>query len=169
MVGCDLGDRLVRPLGDQPVGGGDALRGEERRARVGDDRRPAEELRPTRQRLCGVDRAVDEQPRRRAVPLREDFRAVLFEQPVPAAPDELVELAGRPGRHPVAERLCALHQERLRADAVPLDDREEHRPPALVAEPGEALQQRHSTGSTKTSISPPHGSPTSQAISSVMP
>ena len=39
----------------------------------------------------------------------------------------------------------------------------------LVVEAGKALEQRHSTGSTNTSISPPQGSPTSQAISSVIP
>ena len=37
------------------------------------------------------------------------------------------------------------------------------------AELGEAMQEAHSTGSTKTSISPPQGRPTFHAMSSVIP
>ena len=42
-------------------------------ARVGDDRRPAEQLRGGAERFGGVDSAVDEQARRRAVDLGEDL------------------------------------------------------------------------------------------------
>ena len=65
-------------------------------ARVGDDRRPAEELDAPAERLGGVHGAVDEDARRRPVPLREDLRAVLErQQGVPASPDQLVELPDR--------------------------------------------------------------------------
>ena len=39
----------------------------------------------------------------------------------------------------------------------------------VSGEARETVEKRHSTGSTNTSISPPHGRPTSHAISSVIP
>ena len=139
-------------------------------ARVGDDRRPAEQLRGPAERLGGVDRAVDDEARRRPVPLGEHLQvAVEREQLVAAAANELVELRGRLLRHTAADVLAGLEHELLPADAVALDDGEEDAALAGGAELGEAVEQAHSTGSTKTSISPPQGRPTFQAMSSVMP
>ena len=65
--------------------------------------------------------------------------------------------------------LAGLEHELLGADAVALDDGEEDAALAGGPELGETVQQAHSTGSTKTSISPPQGRPTFQAMSSVIP
>ena len=138
---------------------------------ISDDRRPAKQLRGGAQRLRRVDRAVDEQPRRRAVPLGEDLRPVRLHETVAAAAHDLVELLQHAGGHAVADRLAALDDKRLRADAVSLDDCEEDGPPATRAERDEPTDEScaHSTSSTKTSISPPQGSPTDHARSSEMP
>ena len=42
-------------------------------------------------------------------------------------------------------------------------------PERFVDDAAELVERAHSSGSTKTSISPPHGRPTSIAMSSVMP
>ena len=122
------------------------------------------------ERLRRVDRAVDEEARRRPVPLREHLRlAVELEQGVAAAPHELLELAGRLGRHAAAEALTRLEHELLATDAIARDDGEEDASLTRGAQLREPLEQAHSTASTNTSISPPHGRPTPQAISSVIP
>ena len=72
---------------------GNPLGRQERRARIGDDRRPAEQLCRTAERLRGVDRAVDEQARRGPVPLREHLRPVVeLEQLVAPSTHDLVEV-----------------------------------------------------------------------------
>ncbi len=169
VVRCDLGDRFVRPLGDQLIGRGDPLGREERRAGVGDDCRPAEQLRSARERLRRVDRPIDEEAWRRAVPLGEHLGAVGLDEPAAPAADQLVELGERLLGDAVAECLGTLDDEGLGADTVALDDGEEHGAPALLTKLRESPDETHSTASTKTSISPPQGRPTLQAKSSVMP
>src|SRR5436190_221289 len=168
MVGGNLVERLLRPFDDQPIGTRDPLGGGELGARVGNDRSPAQQLRRAAQRFGGVDRSVDDEPRRWAVPLCEDLRAVVeLEQAVPATPEDLVELPERLARDAVPELLASLDDEPLRARSRPLDDGEQHRASTGAGELGEPLD--HSTRSTNTSISPPQGRPTSQASSSLIP
>ena len=81
------------------------------RPRVGDDRPPAEELRRATESLRRVDRAVDEEPRRRRHDVRED-RAVLQLDDVTAAPP--------------ARRLLELRIVEPLADSLAGDDRERH-------------------------------------------
>ena len=169
VVGLDLVERLLRPLRDQPIRGRDPLRGEERGARVGDDRRPTEQLHAATQSLRCVDRAVDEDARRRAVPLGEHPRALHVEQVVPAAAHEFGELIDRAVRDTAADVLARLQHEQLRPDAVTLDDREDDAALLRRLQGCEPSNEAHSTASTKTSISPPHGSPTDQARSSEIP
>ena len=77
----------------------------ELRPRVRDDDAPAEELRGTTERLRRVDRAVDEEPRRRPVPLHEHLRAVLErEQLVAPAADRARRTARTPPRAPSPTR-----------------------------------------------------------------
>ena len=95
VVGRDLCERLLRPGDDQLVGARDPLARRELGTRVGDDRRPAEQLRRRRERLRGVDRAVDQQARRRAVHLGEDLPALQLEHPVARAADQLVRVGSR--------------------------------------------------------------------------
>ena len=122
-----------------------------------------------RERLGGVDGSVHEQAGRRAVPLGEHLPAVHLDDPVPAAADELVELVESRRGNAVADRLAAFDDERLRPRAVTLDDREEDGAAAALPEPGELRDELHSTASTNTSISPPQGSPTDHARSSLIP
>ena len=51
----------------------------------------------------------------------------------------------------------------------PADDGEDDGAAALLDDPVQLGVDAHSSGSTKTSISPPHGSPMPSAMSSVMP
>src|ERR687891_393732 len=155
----DLRHRVVRPRDDELVGRGNAFRGRELPPRVGDDRLPAEQLRATAERLGGVDRAVDEEARRRPVPLAEDLRAVVERQHAgPPPPKDLVGLRSRL-LVPLADALAGLEHEQLRADAVALDDGEQDSALARLVEVGEAFDELHSTRSTNTSISPPQGRP----------
>jgi len=59
--------------------------------------------------------------------------------------------------------------EELRSGAGALEDGEKHSALVRVREREEPFGQVHSRGSTKTSISPPHGSPMPSASSSEMP
>ena len=77
---------------------------------------------------------------------------------------ERCELSGA-----VADRRAVLAHEQLRADLGSGDDGEDHCPSALLDDAAPVLEDGHSSGSTKTSISPPQGIPTSSAMSSVMP
>ena len=170
VIGDDLRERLLRPLLDQEIGRRHSLASEEHGPRVADDRAPADQLRRLRERLGRVDGAVDEDARRRPVPLGEDLHvAVQREQLVAAAAHELVELARRLGGHAAAEPLTGLEHELLAADALAFDDGEENAALTRGAQLRQPAEQAHSTASTKTSISPPHGSPTPHAISSVIP
>ena len=99
----------------------------------------------------------------------EDGAPVELEQTAAAAADQL---AGERGQvlGAVAEPLAALQHEQLAPAAVAVQHREQHR--VLVG-----LERLRAAGrrapsscvSTRTSISPPHGSPTSNASSSAMP
>ena len=80
-----------------------------------------------------------------------------------------VRLAERYLRHAVAVALAALQHERVRADAIALDHREEHCALLALHRLQQTVDSCHSSRSTNTSISPPHGSPTSQASSSAIP
>ena len=119
-----------------------------------------------RERLGGVDGAVDEQPRRRAVDLGEDRAALELDRPAARAADQLGRVR-RQLRRAVADRLASLDDEQLRPEPLPFDDREDDGAAAVALE----LQQPrdHGRRSTKTSISPPQGSPTAQASSSLIP
>ena len=94
MVGCDLGERLLRPGDDQLVGARDPLPRCELGTGVGDDRRPAEQVRRRGERLGRVDRAVDQQSGRRPVHLGEDLPALELEHPVARAADQLLRVGG---------------------------------------------------------------------------
>ena len=65
--------------------------------------------------------------------------------------------------------LAALQHERVRAEAIPLDHREEDSALLALHRLQQPVDSCHSSRSTNTSISPPHGSPTSQASSSAIP
>ena len=80
-----------------------------------------------------------------------------------------MELGRRLGGDAAAETLARLEHELLCPDAVSLDHGEEHAALARGTQLREPMQEAHSTGSTKTSISPPQGSPTFHAMSSVIP
>ena len=113
VVGRDPVERFLGPLDDQLVGAGDPLGGRELRPRVGDDRRPAEQLRRAAERLGSVDGAVDEQSRRRPVDTRRRRlrRRSRARAAVAAAADQFAELARAP---PPARRrptLAALDDE----------------------------------------------------------
>ncbi len=148
---------------------GNTLGSGELRTRVGDDRPPAEEPRRGAHRLGRVDGAVDEQARRRPVDLREHAGAVELEDAVRVLADELLRLAERYLRHAVAVAFAALQHERVRAEPITLDHREEDGALLALHRLQQAVDSCHSSRSTKTSISPPHGSPTSQASSSAIP
>ncbi len=168
VVGLDLGERLVRPGDDQLVRGGYALAGGELRAGVRDDGRPSEELRCGAERLRRVDRAVDEEARRRAVPLREHARTVELEQAVSASSQNRVRMCCELGWS-VADRLAAFDDEELPAGVVALEHREEDGS-RVLRQRGQAFEKvAHVTFSRKTSISPPQGRPTLHAWSSEMP
>ena len=71
--------------------------------------------------------------------------------------------------HAVAVALAALEDERVRAERLALDHCEEHCALLALHRLQQAVDSCHSSRSTNTSISPPHGSPTSQASSSAIP
>ena len=105
------------------------------------------------QRLGGVDRAEDEQPRRRPEHVREDASPVELDDARMPAAQQLVGL-----------RVLALDHEPLRAvSRSGEDDR------APIAESASRESSSGSASRTNTSISPPHGSPTSNAWSSEIP
>ena len=139
--GLDLRDRLVGPEQQELVGARDSLGRREARPRVGDDRSPAEELRCAAQRLCRVDRAVDEEPRRRRLDVREN-RAALQLDDVTAAPPArgLLQLGIV---QPLADPLAGDHRERhlrpLRVDELLDEDVD-------LAAAGQADPERHLVG-----------------------
>ena len=67
----------------------------------------------------------------------------------------------------VAVHLAALDDEQLRPEPLPLDNGENDGAAAVALELEQSLD--HGRRSTKTSISPPQGSPTAQASSSLIP
>ena len=73
-VEVQLGQRVLGPRPHDPVGAREPLRRREGRARVDDDRVPADELRGCAERLGRVDGAEDDEPRRRPVHLGIDPR-----------------------------------------------------------------------------------------------
>src|SRR6185503_13946059 len=127
-----------------------------------DDRRPAEQVRGRRERLRGVDRAVDQQTGRWGVHLGEDLPALELDDAVARTADQLVRV-GSELRRPVADRVAALDDEQLRPDPVTLDHGQDDPAASLALEGQQALY--HGRRSTNTSISPPQGSPTAQACS----
>src|SRR5438105_1428082 len=72
-------------------------------------------------------------------------------------------------RRAVAHGRPVLPHEQLGADPLAGDDGEHDGAVAGLDDPAQLVEQIHSSGSTKMSISPPHGSPTSRAMSSVIP
>ena len=133
--------------GEQLVGARHPLARREARARVGDDRPPAEQLRGAAERLGGVDGAVDEEARRRREDVGEDLS----------------------GSSSVEQRGCgrAGAPSRSSSGIVELARRRPRRRRRVsVTSPRLAGL---GSSSTKTSISPPHGRPISNAISSVIP
>ena len=76
VIGLYLLKRFLGPGDDDLVGMGEPLAGREARPRVGDDRAPADVARCSAERVGRVDRAVDEQARRRAEHIREQAPAV---------------------------------------------------------------------------------------------
>ncbi len=83
--------------------------------------------------------------------------------------DQLVRLRDRLVRHAVSDLLAALEHERVRAERLAFDDGEQDGALLAVDDLEQAVRDAHSSGSTKTSISPPQGRPTSHASSSPMP
>ena len=166
-VGRDLRERLVGPFDDDLVGARHALAASRTRPRIDADRVPADSLRGGAERLAGVDGADDDQARRRAEHLREDPRAPVLELAV--APDirrqrrqRRAERRRRPRRGRAARAACC-------PTRVALEHGEEHGPLLAVGELEQRLGEAQSSRSRKTSISPPHGSPTPSACSSEMP
>ena len=100
---------------------------------------------PRTERLGGVDGAVDEEARRRNEDVGEDRPAFLLEH-----------VSCGHGARAACSRAGVVE---LRPDVRAGDDGQRHVRLLLVAR----------AASTNTSISPPHGSPTPNAISSVMP
>ena len=109
------------------------------------------------------------QPWRWAVHVREHLRAADVEDAVPVLPDQLVRARQRILGDPVADTLAALEHEHVCTEPFTLDHREEHGALAPLDRLEQPVDGAHSSASTKTSISPPHGKPTSQASSSAMP
>jgi hypothetical protein len=166
VVGREPCERDVGPLDEELVRARDPLPGREGGARVDAGRVPAEQLRRSAERLGQVDRADDDEPRRRAVELGEDPHPLVLLHPVPAQARRERRERGRR----VADRLVPVEQdEQLGARARPLDDGEEDGPLVGVRELEQPVGDAHSKRSTKTSISPPQGSPTPKASSSEMP
>jgi hypothetical protein len=83
-------ERLLRPRDDQLVGARNALRRRELRARIGDDRAPAQRLRRGAQCLSGVDGAVDKQAGRRAEHIGEQSLPLDLDDAAVATANELV-------------------------------------------------------------------------------
>ena len=142
--GRDLRERLLRPLDDELVRGRDPLARRELRARVRHDRVPAEELRAPAHRLGRVDGAVDEEARRRPVPLGEHLRAVRRARGAGCA---RAGSARRTARPPRRARRRPARRTRRRAPSCPTPSPsiagEEH--PALLgrAELGESVDEPH--------------------------
>jgi len=168
VVGLDLGQRLLRPRGDQLVGAGKTRLGGEHRPRVGDDRAPADELRRLTKRFGGVNSAINHQPGRRSVHLREYSPSVDVEQTVAAPTDHVSRKLFQIRWDLIAT--AGLQPQELGAGIRSFDDRQQD---AALTGGGELRQPGqqwlHGSRSRKTSISPPHGSPTSQPWSSAMP
>src|SRR5436190_2195358 len=163
-----LGERLLRPGDDDLVGARHPLAGREARTRVCHDRRPAEELGPAAKRFRGVHRPVHDEARRRPVHVGEHLQPVRLHDVAAAAPQrgrrQLRQLRRR-----LAQGAAVLEHEQLRAHALALHDGEDDGALARLDHTPQLLEQHHSSGSTKTSISPPQGRPISSAMSSVIP
>src|SRR6185436_12016340 len=101
-----------------------------------------------------------------SVDLGEHLAAGQLERPVASAADQLVRVLGEL-RRAVADRLAALEDEQLGAERLPFDDGEDDAAATLALEPQQPFDQGRR--STKTSISPPQGSPTAHASSSEIP
>ena len=169
VVGSHARERLLRPGDDQLVRAGDAFGRGELAARVREDRAPADCPGGGAERLSGVDGAVDEQPRRRAVHLGEDPRpAVEVEQGVAAAPQHLVHAFAQPARA-LADGLAALEDEQLAAEPVPSTTVKRTARSWRSMTDLSRSSSAASGSSTNTSISPPQGSPTAKASSSEIP
>ncbi len=121
---CSSGQRVLGPRPDDPVGARQALGRREGRARVDDDRVPADQLRGGAERLGGVDGAEDDEPRRRPVHLGVDPVALALEQAVP------LDVRGERGqlRRPVADGLARVEEdEQLGSRVLALEHREADR------------------------------------------
>ena len=130
---------------------------------------PAEELRAAAHRLGGVDGAVDEEARRRAVATRRRpssrrrARATGCDHGGSARRNCATARRARrrPARRPRARAPSSRpRRRRCREDDAALLRR---------AELQQSRESRLTRRSTKTSISPPQGSPTAQASSSLIP
>jgi len=167
-VGLDLAKRVGWPGDDDLVGARQALAGRETGTCIGDDSRPAELFRRGAERLRGVDGPEHEEPRRRREDVGEDAPAVVLEHPAAPTREQLGHLL-RELRRPLAEGRAVRPDEQLRPQRFPFDHGEDHGGVAVLDHPLELGKETHSSGSTKTSISPPQGSPTLKASSSAMP
>ena len=110
-VQLSLRHGLVWPEEKELVGAGDSLGRGEARPGVGDQRPPAEELRGATEGFCRVDRAVDEEPRRRGIDVGENRAAGQLDD-VTAAP--------------APRRLLQLRIMQPLADSLARDDDERH-------------------------------------------
>src|SRR5947199_249473 len=106
--------------------------------------------------------------RRRAEDVRE-HRPLRLLDDVTAAPAKRLGCELRELGRAVARGRAVLADEQLRADLVPGHHRQHDGATAGLDDATQLREKPHSSTSTKTSISPPHGSPTSSAMSSVIP
>jgi hypothetical protein len=160
LVEPDPFEDLVRPADEQLVGARDPLARGQGRSGIGDHGPPAEPARERAKRLGYVDGAQDDELRRWAEDLDEDLPPLVLDEAGPRAVRQL--------RRSVAHHLAA-DDERLRAERLPLHDRQQHCPLLALDREAQTVIESHSSRSRKTSISPPHGRPTSKACSSGMP
>ena len=167
---AELLEGLLGPGRDDAERVGEALGRGEARARIDDVGPPAADAGQRRQVLRVLDGAEDDDPRIGVDDVDEEVAANLGA----LLPHELLGVGLALGVElGVAER--ALRRavgahEQLLALVRALHDGDERGAPVLARDLCELLVDAHgSKRSTQTSISPPHGSPTSQASSSAMP
>src|SRR5919106_3671446 len=142
VVRLHVGERVLRPNGEDLIGARQPLLRRELAPRVGDDRVPAEQLGRGAEGLRRVHGPDHEQPRGRAVDLREDLAAVVeLEHAVPAGTQDLVEARERL-LGGVADPVALLRDEELGAGLLAFDDGEEDGAFLALDHAGEPLEQR---------------------------
>src|SRR5262245_40259182 len=175
-IDAERRQRGVRPLGDH-LHVGEALRAGERRARIDDGDVVADHARDRRQRLADMDRAGDDQTRRRHVHGEEHAALRRLGHAALAGPQPLPEhllqriAVDRVGRHQplVAARHVGDHDGGASRRAFGIEmtkDFELHDNLWPVSGDAPCI---YSTFSTNTRMVPPQDRPTFQAVSSATP